>query len=229
MHASDRSGALRRPGRRRGPPPGPPGPPPGPPGPPKRNTTPPGIGPSGPIQPSVPLNVCAMRGPGFGPNGNCSTRWNLSGQREVELEVAGHVLLAHDAAVGAFEAHRLERRDLGVAANRLAHLREHRQRLRIARRRGRGGSRRRRRSGRRRGLGRGRLGEAQARSEERRREDGCDTGPRKAWVRVGMVGMGVLCQVWAGGSVRRRVVWAGWTLPRGQLLSSGGGEWLTVR
>ena len=133
----DRSGALRRPGRRpdRRTAPGPPGPPPGPPGPPKRNTAPPGTGAERAHPAFGAVERLRDARPGVGAERELLDALELVGQREVELEVAGHVLLAHHAAIGAFEARRLQRRDLGVAADRLAHLRQHLQRLRIARRR----------------------------------------------------------------------------------------------
>ena len=57
---------------------------------------PPGTAPSGPIQPSAPLSVCAMRGPGM-PVGerDLLDALELVREREVQLEIAGHLVLAH--------------------------------------------------------------------------------------------------------------------------------------
>ena len=54
----------------------------------------------------------------------CSTRWNLSGSAEIQLEVAAHLVLAEDAAIRALGRERLHGRDLRVAAERLGHLGE---------------------------------------------------------------------------------------------------------
>ena len=166
---------------------------------------PPGIGPSGPIQPSVPFTRLRDARAGVGAERELLDALELVRRREIQLEVAGHVLLAHDAAIGALEAHRLERRDLGVAAD--APCAPRRARPATSRRSApaRGGSRRCAGAAAGadgcRGLGRGRLGEAQAGGEEGRRDERGEEGVSAGG--VGRHGRSV-CRVWAGvESVRR--------------------------